>query len=420
MIQHTAIIAGAGITGLSAAIWLQRQGWSVTLVDPLPPGDPGQASFGNAGLLARCAVVPVSVPGLWRTAPAMLLDPDGPLFLKWRYLARIVPWLLPFLRNGRADRLPGIVAAIAALTADSVDQHMAMAVGTGAERLIRTGDYAYLYRSDAALAKDCFGMDLRRAHGLDWKRIGRDELADRDPALNPAFTCAAVFPGHGWITDPGAYAATLARHLSAKGATLLTARVAAIRPGDPACVILDTGETLCAARVILAQGIWSRGLAETLGLHVPLESERGYHLMLHGPSALPPHPYMVAEAKMAVTPMAGGLRLAGTVEYGGTALPPSEAPVRLLRRRASLVYPGLQWASETRWMGHRPSLPDSLPMLGDIPGAPGVIAAFGSQHLGLTIAPRLGRLVADIAAGLRGNTDLRPYDPARFGRANRH
>ena len=191
------VVVGAGITGVASAIWLQRAGADVVLVDRVQPGDPAQTSFGNAGILARCAVVPVSVPGLLTKAPGMLIDPKSPLFLRWSYLPKLLPWLVPFLRNGRAGRVEEIARALEPLTGDSVDQHMALAAGTGAEAFIRTGDYTYLYRSRDAFEKDDFGMGLRAAHGMAPVERGRAGLADADPALADAYSFGAVFEDHG-------------------------------------------------------------------------------------------------------------------------------------------------------------------------------------------------------------------------------
>ena len=163
------IVAGGGITGVSAAEWLHRDGHDVTLIDRIAPGDSGQASYGNAGILSRCAVVPVPVPGLWKKAPKMLLDPDGPLFLRWSYLPRLLPWLIPFLRNGRRDKVEAIAGALAPLIGDTVEQHRSLARGTPAERWITTGEYSYLYPDRAAFQGDAFGFALRKAQGFEWE-----------------------------------------------------------------------------------------------------------------------------------------------------------------------------------------------------------------------------------------------------------
>lgn len=414
--SRSAVVIGAGITGVSTALWLQRDGWTVTLVDRIAPGSAEQTSFGNGGILARCAVVPVSVPGLLAKVPRMLLDPSQPLFLRWRHLPSLLPWLIEFLRNGRKDRMHQIADHLATLTYDSVDQHLALVRGTPAEPYLRVGDYSYIYTSDAARQGDAMGHDLRRAHGMDHERRGRDRLAADDPHLSPEFTAAATFADHGWITDPGAYVAALARTFTDAGGQILQAEVEDVAPdGDGALIRLAGHPTLTADKAVICAGVWSRKLSERLGIRVPLVAERGYHVMLHGTNFQPPHPYMVAEGKFVMTPMADGIRLAGVVEFASTDAPPSDKPTDLLRSYIRRVYPDLTWDRETTWMGRRPSTTDSLPLIGATPDAPGVLMAFGSQHIGLTIGPKLGRMIADMAAERPGNTDVSPFRVDRFG-----
>lgn len=409
--MKTAIVVGAGITGVSAAEWMRREGWEVTLVDRIPPGDPGQASYGNAGLFARAGIIPVSSPGLLAKAPGMLLDPGSPLFMRWSYLPRLLPWLVPFLRNSSRARMEKIAEGLAGIVGDSVDQHLALAAGTGAEAHIRTGYYTYLYPDRAAYEADALGFALRRRFGFDWDEAGAEELREELPGLGAQFSFAAKLRDHGWLTSPGEYVAALARHFAAHGGTLRRGDVVDVAPGR---VTLDGGEALTADRVVLSAGVWSRRFAEALGHKVPLEAERGYHLLLKGPSVVPPYPVQVTTGKFVATPMAAGLRCAGIVEFGGTEAPASEAPLNLLRKRIAEVYPGLSWEAEETWLGFRPSFPDSLPMIGESPRAPGVILAFGGQHLGLTMGPRLGRMAADFAAGRKANIDMAPYAVDRF------
>ncbi len=407
------IVIGAGITGVCCAEWLRREGWSVTLVDRVVPGDPAQTSYGNAGLLARNAIIPVSVPGLLREVPKKLLDPDSPMFLRWSYLPRLLPWLVPFLRNARPDRFQRAVAALSAMTADSVEQHLAMAKDTGAEKFIRTGEYAFLYRDRASFAHDDAAMALRQAHGFEYELRDRARLLEDDPNLGPDYTFAAVFKDHGWITDPGGYVAALAEHFVNSGGRFELGEVVEIKPGPRPSIILQGGREMSAEKIVLAAGVWSRKLVRSMAQDINLESERGYHLFLKGANIQPPFPYMIADAKFVATPMDTGLRCAGIVELGGLEAGPSLAPVELLRRRILQVYPELRWDSEEIWMGHRPTLPDSLPAIGNAPKADGVIYAFGSQHVGLTIGPLVGRIVAGIAADRRSNLDLTPYLPDR-------
>ena len=405
------IVVGAGITGVCTAEWLRRAGADVTLIDRVNPGDPAQTSYGNAGLLARCAIIPVSVPGLTAKAPKMLLDPKSPLFMKWGYLPKLLPWLVPFLRNGRMDRLKPIVKALDQLTHDSVDQHMALAKGTPAEKFIRTGDYIYVYKDRAAFEADGLGMGLRREHGFEIEEINGAELHERDPHLSDAYNFGANFPDHGWIGSPGKYVQALARHFTDNGGTFLTGEVDKITNEG---VRLKDGTGQKADKIVVATGAWSKDMTRQLGDKINLETERGYHLFLKDPNFLPPVPYMIADGKFAATPMDDGLRLAGTVEFGGLDAPASDAPTDLLREHIKRVYPDLKWTIEEKWLGHRPSTSDSLPVLSRSKNAPNVIYAFGSQHVGLTIGPRLGRMAMDMVMDVKTNTDLTPYRADRF------
>jgi len=405
------IVIGAGITGVSTAAWLRRASAEVTLVDRVAPGDQTQTSYGNGGILARCAVIPVSVPGLLWKAPRMLLDPHGPLFMRWSYVPRLMPWLIPFLRNGSQKRLGHIVRALQPLTSDAVDQHVALATGTEAAQYIATGDYAYLYPSREAFGNDALGMALRREHGFDFEERGRAALVDVDPDLGEVYNFGAIFRDHGWITDPGAYTAALAAHFVREGGVIQRGEVVDIGDGS---VTLDGGETLHADRIVLAAGVWSKKLAEKLGHRVKMESERGYHLELKQTSHRPPYPYMLADAKVVAAPMGDAIRFAGLVEFGGLEADSSPKPIELLRHRAKRLYPQLTWRDEAEWMGHRPSTTDSLPLLGRSARAPKVIFAFGTHHIGMTIGPRLGRMAADLALDRLLNEDITPYAVDRF------
>lgn len=409
------IVVGGGITGIATAEWLRRDGHHVTVIDRIAPGDPAQTSFGNGGILARCAVVPVPTPGVWLKAPGMLLGRDGPLFMRWSYLPRLLPWLIPFLLSGHRGRVYEIAAALLPLIDDSVDQHRALARGTPAERWIQTGEYSYLYRDRNAFLDDSFGFALRKAHGFEWEERDRNALVEIDPAMGPRYGFGAVFKDHGWITNPGQYVADLAGWFESQGGTLQRAEVTEVLPleGGRAAVVAG-GERLEGDRVVLATGAWSSRIAGRLGHRTALETERGYHVRLHKPSISPPHPYMLAEAKFVVTPMDGDMRCAGLVEFGGLDAPAATAPVELLKRQIRGLYPDLEWASEESWLGHRPSTIDSLPLLGPSPNAPGIVWAFGAQHLGLTMGPKTGRLLADMIGGKTPNIDMAPYRVGRF------
>ncbi|MFX0546097.1 NAD(P)/FAD-dependent oxidoreductase [Roseovarius sp. S1116L3] len=405
------IVIGAGICGLSSAIWLRRAGHDVTLIDKDGPG--AGASYGNAGLLAEWAVVPISGPGIAWTGLKYLTSRDAPLSIQWGQLPRLAPWLRQFLRNSSDAKTREISAALSHLLHDSVDQHRALARGTRAERWIASSDFGWAYANRAAFEADAYGWGLRRAAGYAPEVIEGPAVREVEPMLGAATQCLVRLRGHGHVTNPGAYMTDLAQVLQDEGGTYRRAemRDVTMLDGQITEVITDQGPLPCDAAV-LAAGIWSEPLARKLGVKVPLVAERGFHLEFKSPSQMPRMPLMMTSGKFAVNPMAQGLRCAGMVELGGTSPKISRGPIELLRRNVAKVFPDLEYEEVEEWMGYRPSTPDSLPMIGQM-GASGVYAAFGHQHIGLTGGPKTGRWVADMIGG-RGNAELEAFGANRF------
>ena len=405
------IVIGAGICGLSAAIWLRRAGHAVTLIDREGVG--AGASFGNAGLLAQWAVVPVNTPDLPLSVLKYLANPRSPLFLQWGALPQLAPWLMRFMANARPARLSHMVEGLAQIVTDSVDQHRALTRGTRAERWIASSALSYVYTSRRAFEADRAAWAVKRQAGFVPELIGGPAVQEAEPILGPQYGLLAVLREHGHILDPGAYMEDLARVLQDEGGTVLRAeaRDFVLAGAKVTAVDTDAGRLPC-DRAVLAAGIWSKPLMRKLGLKVPLVAERGYHLHFRDPSQMPRNPMMIA-GKFAVNPMATGLRCAGLVELGNTEKGPSRAPLRLLARQTKRLFPELGYSSVEEWMGFRPSTPDSLPLIGEI-GRTGVHAAFGHQHIGLTAGPKTGRIVAALISGQSPNIDLAAYDANRF------
>ena len=411
MQAQTIIVVGAGICGLSAAIWLRRAGHDVTLIDKDGPG--AGASYGNAGLLAEWGVVPVSGPGIAWTGLKYLMSRDAPLSLQWSELPRLAPWLAQFLRNSTDTRTRQISTALSHLLHDSVDQHRALTRGTRAARWIASSDIGWAYPDRAAFEKDAYTWELRRIAGYAPEVNEGPAVREIEPMLGPATSCLVRLKGHGHIVNPGAYMADLAQVLEDEGGTVRRAEMRDVTMVDGRIteVLTDQGPLPCDAAV-LAAGIWSEPLARKLGVRVPLVAERGFHLEFKDPSQMPKMPLMMTSGKFAVNPMEQGLRCAGMVQLGGTSPEMSRGPLDLLRRNVARVFPNLSYDSVEEWMGYRPSTPDSLPLIGEM-GASGVFAAFGHQHIGLTGGPKTGRWVADMIGG-RGNAELQAFDANRF------
>lgn len=406
------VVIGAGIVGVSTAIWLRRFGAEVTLVDR---GAPGQGtSFGNGGVLAACAVLPVTGPGLLRQAPRMLLDPGKPLFLRWSYLPKLLPWLLKYLSHANDKDTRRLAEALAPIVADSVEQHMALTEGLGARRYVTPSDYVYAFRDRKTFDADAYGWALRREAGFDPQLLEGAAVQEYEPALGPDIRCLAVLKDHGHVRDPGGYVTALAEDFVAMGGQIRRAEVrdVTLEDGRIASVLTSDGPLAC-DRAVITAGAWSGPLLKKLGLKVPLESERGYHILYEDAAGGPRVPVMIDAGKFVVTPMEAGLRCAGILEFGGLEAGPTRAPLRMLRAKVRAALPGLQAAREVEWMGHRPATSDSLPLIGEIRQT-GVFAGLGHHHIGLTAGPKTGRLLAGLITQRPSNTDLTPYQPGRF------
>ncbi|MEZ5740596.1 MAG: FAD-dependent oxidoreductase [Burkholderiaceae bacterium] len=408
------IIIGAGIVGVATAIWLQRLGRRVLLIDRAGPAS--GTSHGNAGVLAACSVVPVTVPGLLRKAPAMLANPDEPLFLHWPYLPRLTPWLLRYLSHCNPQDVRRIAAAMTPLVADTLAQHQALAADTPAARYLHPGDYLFAYRDKAHFEADAFGWSVRRDSGFEWETLEGGAFRAVEPALGQEHGFAVRLRNHGRISDPGLYTKALADHACAQGAEMVIAPVDGFDLLDGRVIaVLAAGRRLPCAAVVIATGAWSRPLCDQLGLSVPLETERGYHLDLWGATRKPTSPVMVASLKVVATPMDDRLRLAGAVEFAGLGASASRPPFEMLKRAVARLLPGIEWRQADEWMGHRPAPADSIPLIGPVPGVGSAFLAFGHHHVGLTGAPKTGRLLAQHIVGMPTDVPLAPDDQARFG-----
>lgn len=407
-------VIGAGVVGLACASHLQIRGHAVTLIDPGAPGE--GCSFGNAGCLSRASCVPLGLPGMWKKVPGWLLDPHGPFSIRWRYAHRVAPWLLALQRSSSLPRVQAIADALHPLLDRTVEQWRVLAAWAGVPELIRQEGYGFAYESDRAFAGDALGRALRSERGVRIDVLTASAIREFDPALSPAITHLVLMPEQGHVANPLRLSTALARRLQAGGAQFVHHAAVDFDIGDGrvASVVTAAGR-IAADAVVLAAGAHSRALAVKLGSAVPLESERGYHVMLAAPSVTPRIPVCSGEGKYFLTPMEGGLRVAGGVELACVEASPRYARADALLRGARRLLPALEHGEVTRWMGHRPSLPDSLPVLGRSARFGNAYFAFGHGHVGLTAAAPSGAIIADLVSGATPGIDVRPYSAQRFG-----
>ena len=411
MTRHVAII-GAGIVGVSTGIWLRRAGIEVTIVDRGKPGT--GTSHGNAGVLAACAMVPVTTPGLTRKAPGMLLDANFPLFLRWSYLPKLLPWLRKYIAHANDADTQRIAQGLTPIVSDSVEQHKSLCVDLGLGDWVTDSDYCFAYESRAAFEGESYVWNLRRTAGFTPELIEGPAVHEYEPSLGPDISCLAVMKHHGFIRSPGGYVQALAQAFTEMGGTLREAEVKDVTLTEGTVTALETTQgSIPCDDVVLATGVWSKPLMAKLGINVPLESERGYHIVFEDATGGPQRPIMLASGKFVATPMEQGVRCAGIVEFGGLEAGPSKAPFALLRRQAARAFPHLKAKNEIEWLGHRPAPSDSLPLIGQV-GQSRVFTAFGHHHIGLTGGPKTGRLIASLITDQPVNTDLARYHPQRF------
>ena len=412
MTNKPIIVIGAGMCGVSTAIWLQRLGQEVILMDK---GMPGMgASYGNSGLLAQWAVDPVTSPSLWWEASRYLIQKNSPLFMKWGYLPKMLPWLIKFMAHANHADTQRIVKSLVPILSDAIDQHRSLVHGTSLQKWILDSKFSFVYSTRAAFKKDSYSWKMKKLAGLNPTIILGNEVQEAEPILSSKIQCLAVLEGQGHITNPGQYIKELARYFTNNGGRFIQANVQALKKKNDRISHIETdkGQFDCSCAVITA-GIWSKNLMQMLGLKVSLEAERGYHIIFENPSEIPRNPMLMTEGKFGVNPMDMGLRCAGTVELGDHHSGPSDAPIRLIKNYRKKAFPNLTYSSTQKWMGFRPSTPDSIPLIGQV-GQSGVFTGFGHQHIGLTAGPKTGRLLAQLITGQIPNIDMLPYTPERY------
>jgi len=407
------VVVGAGIVGVCSASYLLRDGHEVVLVDRGEPGD--GCSKGNAGALSPGSCIPMSAPGVLRKVPKWLLDPLGPLHIRPSYLPRAVPWLARFAAAGRAQNIDGLADALRAMHRHTFENYAPLVSGAGCTDLIRRTGTLVVFKNDRSLADSQREWDLRAARQVRQQRLAAAEMHALVPGLSAAYRHGILLPEHGFVADPHRLTRSLAGAFVEAGGTLLQTSVDAIEDAGPdgARLRLADGE-LTTDRCVLAAGAWSTKLLWPLGLRLPLETQRGYHVMVAEPNVKPLLPVVSADGKIYATPMEHGLRFAGTVEFAGLEAPPDDRRADALVPLARDLFPDLRIDGKDRWMGHRPCLPDSLPVVGPVAGHPALLLAFGHGHHGMTGASTTGRLVADMIARRAPEIDPAPYRADRF------
>lgn len=406
-------VIGAGIVGVSCGLFLQDDGHQVTLVDPRDPGE--GTSFGNAGVLSASSVLPIATPGTLKKVPAMLFDRDSPLRLRWRYLPSLAPWLARFMLASRWSRVERHSRSIRALVERAGGAHDTLIQRCGAGELVRSGGWLKLARSRAAFGA-ATGLErqfLQRC-GVPFDVLEGGVIREVEPSIADDVTHALHLTANRRVTSPIAYTRRLVETFFEGGGRHLRAKVLGLDLLGGAHGIVTEDDRHPFDVIVIAAGAFSRGLAADAGHRVPLDTERGYHVTLPMPEIAPQYTLQALERGFVMAPMLDGLRITSGVELASVDAPPDYRAVRRLVPIARTYVKGLDDRILGEWQGHRPSLPDGLPVLGRSKRHPDVLFAFGHQHIGLTLGPLTGRIIADIVAGRDPGIDLSPYAPDRL------
>jgi len=414
--KHVVVI-GAGIIGLCSALWLLRSGHRVTIIDPHPPA-PGvpyehACSYGNACTVAHHACVPVATPGIVWRVPGMLLDPEGPLSIRWQYLPRMAPWIWRFLRASTSTEVERIATALSQLLRFADDAYAPLIDEANAASLMRHAGCLYLYKTEKDFAAARPEYELRQRHHVNMEVLDAQQIRELEPHLAPLYAHGILFKDAYTIDSPHQFALRLADLIRARGGNFIQAEAERLASGSNGVEVFAGEKSYVADRVVVAGGAWSKKFTRQLGDHIPLDTERGYHVFFPDAGQLISRPICYPEHGFYMTPVSDGVRAAGTVEFGGLRRVINPIRTKTISLVAKTLLPKLGTPT-SEWLGFRPSMPDSLPVIGPSPKDARVIYAFGHGHVGLTLGGITGRLVADLVCERALPLDLSPLRPDRF------
>jgi D-amino-acid dehydrogenase len=409
----TTVVVGAGIIGTAIAHDLQKRGRQVVLVDR---DDPGKgASFGNMASIAVTEFMPASRPSVWKQIPGWMLDPEGPVRVRPSYMPKLVPWFLRFIAASRPSKLRELETQGAALCCRALGDTLDLLCEAGLEDQISQEGCLSLYTDEAEFGADREHIEILERFGFDHQVIERQAIRALEPELSDKIGMAVMFPQNRSMKDPYRLVLALAERFVGLGGRIESGEVVGfVRSDRIREVVLTDGRKLPADEVVICAGAYSAKLARDLGEPIPLETERGYHTQIMAPGISMKHSIIWPAKAFMVTPTAGGIRVGGTVEMAGLEASPDYRRATVTVKRAKEALPNLKCEDFTEWMGHRPALPDTVPILSASARTKGLFYATGHGHLGLTYAATTARLMGELITGGKPSVDLRPYRVNRF------
>ncbi|MEO0383031.1 MAG: FAD-binding oxidoreductase [Pseudomonadota bacterium] len=412
-VTYDQCVIGAGIIGLAIAFKLTQAGQSVLILDKGGMGE--GASRGNAGAFAFADVDPMASPAMLLKSPRWLLDPMGPLSVPLSYAPKMAPWMAQFARACLPTAHAASTEAQAALMELAKRETEPMFKDAGLSTHLRHEGALYLYAGQPAFDAAADVWRVRAKHGVAFKPVTGARLTELQPGLGPRYTHAMFVPDWMMVSDPFEITKALGDQTVTEGAEFRQAKVVRLQPGeDTTTITLEGGETVTARQTLVASGAWSGKLAAQLGDTIPLEAERGYNTTLPIDAFNLKRQLVVPADGYVITPLASGIRVGGAAEFAGIQRPPDFRRSAMMLKKSESVMQGLNTSGGKQWMGFRPSLPDTLPVIGRSSTSSRVMYAFGHGHLGLTQCAATATLVRDLALGQAPSIDMHPYRAERF------
>ncbi len=409
--KHVAII-GAGVIGLSCALWLQKKGFKVSLVDPSPPGS--GTSSGNACVIADYGCIPINSPSVFKDLPHLLFSKDSPLALNPLYVARHLPWSLRFLAHCRPTKVAHIKNQLAQFLTKTYDGLNPLLELSNTKHLLRQDGMMHLFKTKQEFEAVKADREFRAQQGINSIYINSDEIRELEPNLKMPFECGLLTKAARRVLNPQTLSNTYFDCFTQQGGKYIKLRTKQVQANEDGVTLhLNNGELFSADKLVVAAGAFSTQIDGTGIAHLPLDTERGYHLQYNGLQHLLNRPVTWNRRGFYLSPMDKGLRVAGSVEIAGYSEQKNQRRLNYLQRISSQML-DLPSQPDQEWLGFRPTMPDSLPIIGHSPRSTHIVLAFGHHHLGLTLAGITGKLVAELLNNEPLCHDISAFSPQRF------
>ena len=406
-------VIGSGIIGISSALALQKEGFRVTVVDREKPGR--SCSFGNAGAISPSSALPNSLPGVMYKVPGWLFREDGPLFIQWKYFPKLIPWLIRFLNSANWDKVEETTSSLLTLHASCFRLYQDLVKEIGAEDLIVESPVINLYKKEEDFKSALSFWKILKDKGIEYEELDEPLVRENEPNLSSDYQFGVLFRNSGFSSNPFRLVEKMSERFLSDGGDFIHEYVQNIKSDEHGKITLKLeNREIQSERVLVAAGAWSHQLSSQLGVKIPLETERGYHVTLNSKEGGPKNIVMEAGHKFMATPMEKGVRFAGTAEFAGLKTPANQTRAEILLKLGKKMYPQLEDGETSDWMGHRPSIPDSRPVIDFCPNNKKIIFAFGHGHRGLIGAPMTAQLVAELASGKKPSIDISAFNSTRF------